>query len=108
MGAVPEVGTGAAHFRFMDDQTANAAPPEEKPDEDKSFWLGAEDLGELPTDLKAGDIVKFKVIGKDAQGNVEFVFQKGGDEGGDQDDLRADLESSMPASMGGTYGEANE
>ncbi len=72
----------------------------------KSFWLPPEAVAELPPDSKAGDIVKFKIVGKDAEGNVEVVCEHG--EMTDKEDMHNDLVRSMPASMGGTYGEENE
>lgn len=90
---------------YDDGQDSGSVDSQESDQGYKSFWLPPEAVEELPPDLKSGDIVKFKVVGKDSKGNVEVVCEHGEDEG---DNLHADLERSMPASMGGTYGEANE
>lgn len=90
----------------MDDAVREPEEPEEtteesggEPQNEHTLFISPEHLGGLdPATVKPGDILEFKVVGTDSDGDIEVEYNKGGDTGSGMDKIGNDFRSHM---MGG-------
>lgn len=69
-------------------------PPQEGGRED-TFFISPQHLSQYldPESINAGDVLEFRVVGKDADGDIEVEYNTG--EGGDKKDWKTDLHETM-------------
>lgn len=78
-----------------EEQPVEEGAPQEAPNE-HTLFISPEHLGGLdPNDINPGDILEFKVVGRDADGDIEVEYNTGkGNESG-MDRMKSDLREHM-------------
>jgi len=93
----------------MDDAVREPEEPDEttpepggEPQNEHTLFISPEHMGGLdPSTIKPGDIIEFKVVGTDSDGDIEVEYNTGGDNnesGGAMSKMGNDFRSHM---MGG-------
>ena len=83
-----------------DGEDQSQTPPEEGSRED-TFFIASKMLSKYldPESIKAGDVLEFKVVGKDADGDVEVEYNTGDsgeeDHKSGMDKMKTDLATHM-------------
>ena len=80
-----------------------AESPEQGGDEPSTgnLFLGSDDLPEgLADTLKPGDVVRFKVVGRDADGDIEVEYATEGEKEGEGMDWRDEMRQKVPSEGG--------
>lgn len=81
-------------------------PTEEQPqaaEREDTFFISPDHLSKYldPASVNPGDILEFKVVGRDSNGEIEVEYNTGGKEGGGKDKLSSDLRGAMSEGGGG-------
>lgn len=83
-------------------EDSGETPPEtSEPSTGKSFFIPSEYQDDAIANAKPGDVVKIRIIGKDADGAVEAEIHNEDTENVGQEDWQTSLENAMPESVGG-------
>jgi hypothetical protein len=87
------------------------APEEQEPTGEQTQEAGREDTFFISSDMLSkhldpasvnpGDVLEFKVVGRDANGDVEVEYNTGGEGGGGKEKLASDLRNAMSEGGGG-------
>jgi len=82
------------------DAPAPEAPEQEAGQSDTSFFISPEHLGQHldPESVQPGDVLEFRVIGKDADGDIEVEYNTGGPKQSGMDKMKGDLAEHMAGS----------
>lgn len=83
------------------DDSGEAPPETSEPASGKSFFIPAEYQDDAIANAKPGDVVKIRILGKDADGAVEAECDNESTEKTGDEDWQSSLENAMPESVGG-------